>query len=1072
MKELVFLPDREGRDETANASGFVRLGADGDALAELSARLVLPQKEETRANPAMWRGVLALALLCDAWPECEAAVKIQTVDGTASLFSAWVLSARPVQERRDALHLVLLEKDGQRRLLGVANAAAGLKLPATATDFTGFVPARAVWYDAENDVWHDPVPYLNEDERAILLARLTVMGLSAPEAAAFKADLSEADKPSVEAVQQGDADALQALAVRIQAVCALKDFDPFSVRKEPCEVEEDNPLVRLYAAVDVRYAAKRECSTYLWHGVPFARTSAALGLTKTYAPEQAAVLAEMEAELQLLAAHSTRWNSRCAQSVTEWLLSQDAALLPECRVQTEELRRTRMEKAREIQMTVTLHWPWDASSGAVRYLLREALGEGWMNGATKPFSDWLTKLTGHALGDHVLQNCCAYADGVLLPPLSPEMAKCVVDAAEGEGLAPDMMRFESRNDGGIDASFLLRGAGEVRMVRTYPAEEILVLSAEESPCVAVWPCLPLERWHAYQVFARGGEISLGVLSGGQWRTLDTTDAALNAWSCLHSESYPACLTVMKDGQSLGVLPNMLPLCRIEQSAPAQATIDLGASSTAAALTLGGKSVPLKDETLTRLLVMPQEMPADDFLLSLTPREITPSAVLLTGEGDALFSDGYVYNVSRFDALREMIPGTVATQLKWRADERSVRARRILLHQVMLGVSLNAMLVGAQSITWRVTVADEMGDEGRNALLNLVDETSVAVAEQSGLMLTDGKFTVTWAEEAAAIHAFLSGEGGMKGTFAVLDMGGSSTKLHLWMQGKKSPLGGAVLLTGASSVLMDALRSNPDMLQMDFADCGNENLLSAVEALREQLWLARESGAQADKALLMLEALLDEYKPLIVQHLYNRFQAQQPACLQAILLEMYAAAVFSVGLMLEFAGNDSSISHLFPADLPICLTGRGGWLLETLTPQQRNVLQYIARAPMQLRHPVQTVTLRPAVMPAMGVAKGMMKLKETGKTIDTPIIRTRQSFSELMQLLMKHMLQSYPAHMWLLHPGICDAWGNMTPAATDTVRRVASRVYGDGEDIPAAVMQFMAELRMEVIQPDPTAVPGE
>ena len=42
MKELVFLPDREGRDEFASVSGLVRLGADGDTLQKLSDRLVLP----------------------------------------------------------------------------------------------------------------------------------------------------------------------------------------------------------------------------------------------------------------------------------------------------------------------------------------------------------------------------------------------------------------------------------------------------------------------------------------------------------------------------------------------------------------------------------------------------------------------------------------------------------------------------------------------------------------------------------------------------------------------------------------------------------------------------------------------------------------------------------------------------------------------------------------------------------------------------------------------------------------------------------------------------------------------
>jgi hypothetical protein len=263
-----------------------------------------------------------------------------------------------------------------------------------------------------------------------------------------------------------------------------------------------------------------------------------------------------------------------------------------------------------------------------------------------------------------------------------------------------------------------------------------------------------------------------------------------------------------------------------------------------------------------------------------------------------------------------------------------------------------------------------------------------------------------------------------------------------------------------------------MLRLDFADCGNEVLIASVSVLCAQLERAGESQAQSDKALLMLEALLDEFRPAIVQHLYNRFQAQQPTCMQAILLEMYAAAVFSVGLMLESAGQDTNINHLFPADLPICLTGRGAWLLETLTPQLRNGLQYIAHAPMALRHPVKTVTLRPSPLPALGVAKGMLKLKDTGRTIDTPIIRTRQSFSELMYILVRHMLQSYPAHMWLLHPGICDAWGNITPAAEDTVRRIASRVYGEGEDIPASVMQFMTELRAEPITPNMPAFPGE
>ena len=42
MKELIFLPDRDGRDEIGDASGFVRVGASADALRQLAARLTSP----------------------------------------------------------------------------------------------------------------------------------------------------------------------------------------------------------------------------------------------------------------------------------------------------------------------------------------------------------------------------------------------------------------------------------------------------------------------------------------------------------------------------------------------------------------------------------------------------------------------------------------------------------------------------------------------------------------------------------------------------------------------------------------------------------------------------------------------------------------------------------------------------------------------------------------------------------------------------------------------------------------------------------------------------------------------
>ena len=99
MKELVFLPDREGRDELGAQMGFVRVGADGSALRHLAERLVLPPKEQTHTDQTLWRGVLALALLCDAWTDTDARICVLTVNAGTSTFASWVLAEAGMEPR-------------------------------------------------------------------------------------------------------------------------------------------------------------------------------------------------------------------------------------------------------------------------------------------------------------------------------------------------------------------------------------------------------------------------------------------------------------------------------------------------------------------------------------------------------------------------------------------------------------------------------------------------------------------------------------------------------------------------------------------------------------------------------------------------------------------------------------------------------------------------------------------------------------------------------------------------------------------------------------------------------------
>jgi len=1066
MKDLVFLPDRDGRDEVSEQPGFVRLYAEASSLSALAERLAVPRADRAVQDDTPWRALLALALLTDVWADCNAKLSVMTVDGKTSPFAAWVLAARPAGERNQPVHLVLLEKDGEKRLLGLADAACGLRLPASRLNLAGVIPDCIGWMDNETGTLVDPVSFLSERDRMILLSRMERMALTAPEAVAFMAALRQADAAEVEAVRQGDEAALERLAVRMEAVHGLTDFEAFSVEKKRYAAAGSNPLVACFVQEDAAcFAGQGESCVYKWNGVPFACTSSELGLTGTAHHDMDAALRDITAELTMMSVHSVSWNHRTSLALRRWLDAheKDASLLPEARARLTASCELMRENGRQVQTAVTLAWPWEEHPLAVRALIDEALGGEWLAGALAPFADRLTKLTGHTLGDTVLQTCCACADGVLLPPLSETMAACVASAEEGGGLAVDTIRFQPQEDGGITASFLVRGKGEVLFSRSYTADEMVVLEETESPCVAVWPCLPMARWRAYHVFARGG-VEIRALSGGQWQGVNVpeNEDAQAAWRCLKTPEYPACLSVVQAGQCLGALPNMLPAFRVEAEQDVTAAIDLGSSQTAVAYAVNGRVKSIEGQELTRLLVTPQEMPEGDLLLSLAPASAVPTAVTITGPGDTLFEDGYICRRTELSALVGLDASTLRTHLKWRADSESVRARKLLLHQAMLGAALAASMEGARSMAWRVTMADEMADEGREAILSMMKETAALVAEESGLPLAAE--AVTWAEESAALCAQLRSDGSAGGSYVALDLGGGSTKMHLWVQGQPRPVAGAVLLEGVQEILLAALCAQPRRLIDDFADCGDEKLLQAVLALADQMNPDLASPRQKDKLNLMLDSMLDSLRPNIVSHLSSRFAAQNPTYMQAVLLETEAAILFIAGLMLAQAGGDVMLSHRLPEDMTVCMTGRGAWLLDTLTPAMRNSLQHLTHVPMRLDHPVRFVTLRGAARPAQSVAMGLALTRDVQRLSEPPMVYTRESFSGLMQRLMLQLHAAFPMHMWLLHEGLFDWQGVLTPAGDDAIREIASRCYGDGEDIPAAVMAFVRSLRETVLLP--------
>lgn len=1068
MKELVFLPDRDGRDEIGDAAGFVRVGATGNELLRLAERLAAPTAEagQAAANDAAWRSALTLALLADAWPDCGMTLQTVTIRADASPFASWVLAAQPEARRGQPVHLLVLERGGERRLLGTADGTQGILLPAQMADLSAVTPPQAAWI-GQNGNANDPAPFLSEGERALVLRRMTTLGLATPAARAYMNALRNADAAETGAVRGGDEEALMRLALRMEAVCGLQDFAAFSMREVACRPGE-NPLLRCLDKEEEATGDVGGDYTYLWRGVPFARTSSELGLTGVQHDGAAEILEEIRQELRVMSGGSVKWNYETGCAMRRWLDTHRNDLLPQAAERLEASCELLLSNGRQVQTAVTLTWPWTTSSGAVTALLKEALGEEWIQVAAEPFSDRLTLLAERSLGDVALNSCCACGDGVYLPPLSQKLSQAVAGGGTELGLALDAMRFRLLDDGSTEASLLLRGAGEVRLVRTYAPEECVLLDMADAPTVAVWPCLPMADWKAYYIFVRGG-VEVAALDGDDWVSAPRRNGLAETgigWRTLRVSEYPGCLSLMQDGLCLGALPNMLPLYQPEKRGNVVIGVDMGSSRTSTAFAWNGEPALMEGQPLTRVLVAPADIAGDALLRSLQPADVTPTAALLTGPGDALFIDGHAFRPADVKTLAEMDPARLWARFKWRCGNADVRARRILLHQVMLQAALAAAAGGAQHVSWRLTIADDMGDEGREEMLDAMRSLAAEVAQECGLTPAEGAETVEWAEECVSLYAALRGEGSATGSCISADFGSGSTKLHLWLLNQGKPAVGEAVMGGVQDALLQFYRQQPVKLLEDLADCGDEALLADVLAMVEQLNPDYAGARQADKLSLMLNLLMDRHCTAIGQHIVRRNGAYQPTYIQSILLETEAAALFCVGLMLAQAGDNAMISHLLPEDAPVFITGRGAWLLDTLPPVERNALQHLTHLPLRMDHPTRFITIRAAAGTVQSVALGLTVTRETGSISEAPVIRTRESFSALMQRMMIHLCKNFPAQMWRLHEGIFD-WqtGTLTPAGEDSIRRAAASCYDAEENFATTVMAFIRTLRENLIMPD-------
>ncbi len=1063
MSRLVFLPDCGTEISTEN-EGLVRQSADTAHLSDLAQQLLIRHDPSAVAVDAAYRGAMACALLLDSWQDVSSRVTVMPVDASATCFSQWVTSARPPEERETPLRLVLLEKDDRRELLGMVDAQDGLTLAPQPGDVFSLLPERVTWVDREKRCFLNPLPMLSEADSDLLLRRLHQMNLTGMKFSSLKAALTQRLTDQREKLTRNDPQSLERLSIRAAAALSTMTFPGFSVRAEQSAPNTDNVLLQCFTdkTIGVNEGLARQ-ELLLLHGKPFARTSRVTGWTDTNLPDESDTLGRVAQELALMEEKSPAWNRALADSVQEYLLSRtDNALLPAAREVLTALKEQAAHHSLHTETPVTLTYPWQEDSAAVQMLLHQALG-AVSSSLHHPFSDRLTCMTACQLGDQTLRACSLLEDAVMLPPLSAELSQA---AAETPSLlVPDTFSYHLEEDGSITASFVLRGEGEIRLERRYSPDETVFL--EHPPRIAVYPCVPMDDWHLYHVLVKGGEADVSALSHGEWQRISSGEG----WHVLSVPTYPSCLTLSRDGETLGAIPNLLEKEEPpRKSAHAVASLDIGASSTAVTLLLDGQRVSSHHRPLLRMLLLNPDEPMDDIMMSLTrTSDDLPTAVMLTGRGDVPLTDGFVYQPESFLQLSEADEHQLVTGFKWRSDSTGTRARRLLLRQLMTDTALTAFLQGASSLSWRVAMEDDMGEEGRLAMLEAVQAGVEAASEASGLQMKSKP--VVSVPESIALGTYLRGEGGIRGGCAALDIGAGSIRAAVYLQSRIRPDRLTNIPFGAHGMLYDLYAHHPERLAYDFSNCASPDLLASVQHLYAAFSASSDTRAHLGKLCLMLDRFLHDHAEALSIHLNARANAGQVTYLQSGAAEYIGGALFAAGLMAADVQADSMQNHFLPARLPIVLSGGGAKLLNLLPGGLAQSLPQLVSAAMGRTYAASSISIQPLPAGKHCISLGMSAVHDAQSSPDTPELSLRQSFSEQMLTLMQTLCMICPAHMWLLHPGLFDGIGRMTRAGLDTIRRVAAQQYGEEEELPSLVMKFLSVLRQTEVAEDQPVQPG-
>ena len=977
------------------------------ASADLLSVRTLLRERLAEGDTAAWRGALAAALLADTW-DCTLFVREGLEGGPLADGVRLALD-------RESLPLLILDSRGTQALLGIADAELGLIPPARERNIAAALPARVTWYDRAAGVFADPVEQLGSRDRLILRDRLRALeGCAATED--FIRAIEAREARIAEASLHEDA---EAWSVRVRAAALLQGEEGYeALTVTDSTVQPGGSPLLLALGLPEPPQPRRDDRTWCWHGTAFARSSESIGLEPAGSEGESDAISALAGELELLEQYSPRMRRQIPEKLAAWTQRCGQSLSAEHRQLLEEWQRDASGHANRPCAPLELNFPRNDDGPAAALLLRELLGNSLAEAAAQPFSPQLCLTADGDMGDERLNQSCGLLLGerawLAVPPVSEGLAEYTARHGwSGHGLQPGSVRLTARASGSAEVAMTIIGEGAVTVRRLYRPEEMLRLEA--APCVAVWPCIPMEdgRWRAYYLSLK--DTGAKLLRGGRWESasgrVELTD------------SFPRCVSLQRDGVCVGALLCQAALCHPGLNGAVVIGLDAGLSGIALAMELDGTPQAVEIPSLWRVLLRGSADSPEQEPLPVWPvGPVLPSAVLPPDGGGEPLTGGMLCPEERMDSDRP------------RFACEDTAPRQLAIRQAMLCATFHAVMHGAQSVSWRAALPVS-GEERELALLRACaagNERLTSVPQTVGRPLSGVRSI--FADALFLKGAMLAGS-----SFALLDLGAGSSQGGVWLWGMDRPALEWRADTGLLTGMQQILSARPSSAVDDFGEAGR-SLCLALEA-------SRNDPAAREQSLLMLERLLGAH----AQETMDALRAQnQMGCFpvtQAALLLLLAARLTAVGLSLEKISRDSMLRDHLPADLPLHLLGRGSRLFGLADEGCRAQLAQFLHLGMSAGHPVRALHMTLSGFPKQEAARGLCFPPQL--PLAQPLETDAKGLMPLGYLAMMFLAQFcllLPQSAAALFPGWFCPNGALTPEAEQRVAAAAGNGTEDG--IPA------------------------